>query len=251
MARKWTDEERQAHRERMAPKLAEARAKQRAKLAAKKAAAVGVVQQPIQEPIKESLPAPMIGFEMPAALTKPIDQYRIAGPVVELTQDEWDRKVKSSYNPFDEASEPYRLANPDKHFAYQSPRVQRVQGARSMTPVLDKDGHYVEIAGQRLYWEPLRQRQAKDKLITNRAAQQAAAPEESYREIQERIQHSSARNLGIGVLKDNEIVRGGGVLHDPETGRPMTRTDPQTGKQEPVWTEGAAQIGIKTVVGAG
>lgn len=186
---------------------------------------------------------------LPAALSKPTDEYRIAHDPIELTEDEWDKKIRSTYNPFNEASEKYVNANPDLRFAFQSPRVQRVQGTREMTPVLDRDGKYVEVASQRLYYEPRRQFEAKEKRNLRRASEQAASPELSYREIQEQI-NRSRNDVGVQALSDGEFVKGG-PAGKYGAGRVSTGRFGDDGKPLLDFSEGAAVIGVKTVQGVG
>ncbi len=174
------------------------------------------------------------GFKLPGHYTDESIAARNAyalPPCVELTLDEMDKRLKSPYNPFDEAAKPYVAANPDKRFAFQSPRIQADQGTRDMVPVFDKDGKQVTVARQLLYCESKTSWKFKERLNAKRAADQAVAPEESYREIMDRVARSR-NNIGLQVLHDGEIMEGQGASYNAAG--------------DVVGTSGAVQIGIRT-----
>lgn len=241
MPANWTEERREQNRQHLARARANAAEKRRVK---KESAANTMTATVRTAPGASSTPgAPRPGtrayvdtqppgFKLPDHWTDESIAARNAsnpfylGPAVKITKDEMDKKLNSEYNPFEEAADPWVKANPDKRFAWQSPHIQKIQGKRAMTQVLDANGKPIEVAGQTLYWESKDQFAFKQNLKLKRASEQAATPEESYDMI---AQEAKYRRNNIGKLKDGDILEG--VGHRIGTDALM---------------EGAAQIGVVT-----
>jgi hypothetical protein len=160
----------------------------------------------------DSLPKSM---QLPAAFTDEAiaasNAFKLT-PSVVMTQDEMDKKLRSTINPFDEAAAPYVAANPNEHFAFQSPMIQEKLGTRGMTPVVGRDGKPVTVAKQTLYYESKQAREYKNNLSLLQAKQQAANATESYNEIRDRLRRMRStvgESMDI-ALKDGEFFDGNG-----------------------------------------
>lgn len=158
----------------------------------------------------DSLPKSM---QLPAAFTDEAiaasNAFKLT-PSVVMTQDEMDKRLRSTINPFDEAAAPYVAANPNEHFAFQSPMIQEKLGTRGMTPVVGRDGKPVTVAKQTLYYESKQAREYKNNLSLLQAKQQAANATESYNEIRERLRRarSTVGDDFTGAMRDGEFFEG-------------------------------------------
>jgi hypothetical protein len=77
----------------------------------------------------------------------------LIGVDVHVISDEWHGKLVEG-KPYDDTAQPFKDANPDKHFRYLSDAQCRQRGKREYLPVYDAAGKPVEVSGDKLHWIP-------------------------------------------------------------------------------------------------
>jgi hypothetical protein len=120
---------------------------------------------------------------------------------IHVISDEWHGQLETG-NPFDDTAQPFKEANPDKHFRYLSVResVAKTRGKRGYQEIRDENGKAVDCAGMRLCWIPKEVHQQRER---KKLAAATSALTNSMQTLQEAGDRASVESGGaISAIRD-------------------------------------------------
>ncbi len=126
-----------------------------------------------------------------------IARKQAAGPLVHVIRDEWHGQVETGTDPFDAAAEPYKQANPDKHFRFLSNEQSKKRTTRGFQKVRAKDGGDVRAGNQTLHWIPKEEKEHRERKLAETSNAALKSVEENYTKAEAEAQ----RDGGVEILK--------------------------------------------------